>query len=177
MKSLAASLALFLAAATVHAGGFGGPPPFTNGSPLPDGVDGSYQASATAPNTTGIIRFKYMNGVQTTNVKENSYVFFVEGLTFTGNNSVAIRSGKISGVFEIGALPTPSPSSLANMTLSGHFTAKANQNSPIYYFTGQGEIRATEPKAPEDNNNKYPLGIRDIFWKTIKVKGSRIAQN
>ena len=72
MKSLAASLALFLAAATVHAGGFGGPPPFTNGSPLPDGVDGSYQASATAPNTTGIIRFKYMNGVQTTNVKENS---------------------------------------------------------------------------------------------------------
>lgn len=171
MKSLAASLALFLAAATVHAGGFGGPPPFTNGSPLPDGVDGSYQASATAPNTTGIIRFKYMNGVQTTNFAENMYVIFVEGLIYNGDNDVAINDGKITGIIDVGNSLVPS---MLGATLSGYFTAKADKNSPIYYFKGKGEIVGTisVPVSLQD-----PLGIQTPLRKSIKIKGSRIAQN
>ena len=49
----------------VHVYASTGPPPFTNGSPLVSGVDGFYQATARGRNLTGVFRFTYANGVQT----------------------------------------------------------------------------------------------------------------
>ena len=63
MKIAASFLVLLLGVVHVHASA--GPPPFTNGSPLVSGVDGSYQATARGRNLTGVFRFTYANGVQT----------------------------------------------------------------------------------------------------------------
>jgi hypothetical protein len=62
MKIAAAFLVFLAAALNVHASA--GPPPFTNGSPLITGVDGSYQATARGKNLTGVFRFTYVNGSQ-----------------------------------------------------------------------------------------------------------------
>jgi hypothetical protein len=61
---IAASL-LILIAFVAYVQASAGPPPFTNGSPLVSGVDGSYQATARGKNLTGVFRFTYANGVQT----------------------------------------------------------------------------------------------------------------
>ena len=57
------SFALLAAAAASQAGSFGGPPPFTDLSPLQSGIDGSYQATMRGTNLTGVMRFAY-NGVE-----------------------------------------------------------------------------------------------------------------
>ena len=61
---IAASFLVFLTG-IVHVYASAGPPPFTNGSPLVSGVDGSYQATARGRNLTGVFRFTYANVVQT----------------------------------------------------------------------------------------------------------------
>ncbi len=115
MKFAAASLVLLLAALSAHAGV--GPPPFTNGSPLVSGVDGSYQATARGCNLTGVFRFTYANGSQTSNPQlptgdavpnlltdpYNDYVFFVEGLVYRGLVQANINVGSIAGVFDNGS--------------------------------------------------------------------------
>ena len=67
-------------------------------SPLVSGVDGSYQATARGKNRTGVFRFMYANGVQTSNPQlptattvpnlltdpYNDYVFFAEGKVIEG---------------------------------------------------------------------------------------------
>ena len=65
MKIPAALLILIVASEYLHASA--GPPPFTNGSPLVSGVDGSYQATARGRNLTGVFRFTYSGGRQTSN--------------------------------------------------------------------------------------------------------------
>jgi hypothetical protein len=52
---IAASFLVFLTG-IVHVYASAGPPPFTNGSPLVSGVDGSYQATARGRNLTGVFR-------------------------------------------------------------------------------------------------------------------------
>ena len=117
MKIAAASLLLLLAALSAQAGSFAGPPPFTNGSPLVSGVDGMYQATARGKNLTGVFRFTYANGSQTSNPQlptgdtvsslltdpYNDYVFFVEGLVYRGLVQANINTSSIAGVLDNGS--------------------------------------------------------------------------
>ncbi len=131
MKLLVGSLALIATFSSVQAGGFGGPPPFTNGSPLLSGTDGSYQASARGNNTSGIIRFRMNGGNQT--FTGNDYAIFSEGLVYTGTTQASIMTSNISGI--LGTSGT-----ITGHTLRGFFNAKLNQNSAFGSFSGNGEI-------------------------------------
>ncbi len=91
---------LFLIASITFAKASAGPPPFTNGSPLISGVDGSYQASVRGSNLSGVIRFAYSGGVQTTSFTGNRWVIFYQGQVFSGLTTAAINDGDISGVLE-----------------------------------------------------------------------------
>jgi hypothetical protein len=162
MKALKCSLALIFVAASAHAGSFGGPPPFTNGSPLPTGVDGSYQANATASNTTGVIRFAYTDNSQTSSTTANSYVFFSEGLTFSGPAAVNITLSTIAGV-----LQRDTTRAFSNTAMTGSFTAKIGPHTPSYYFKGKGFMQAfIQEPAPSTT-------FLNFFSKNLKIKGVR----
>lgn len=161
------ALALLALAATItfgHAGGFGGPPPFTNGSPLVTGVDGAYQASARATNITGVFRFTYSGGSQTSGTitlsngvltdPYNDYVFFVEGLVFRGLVQANINSNNLVGVLDEGGVNAPNgigasggPPLGVTALMSGWFTATIDQSSPDYFFKGKGDLQLTNTSA------------------------------
>src|SRR5262245_47854324 len=115
MRILASLLLLICSVATMLASA--GAPPFTNGSPLVSGVDGSYQATARGKNLLGVFRFTYSTGVQTSSPRlptgnsvpnlltdpYNDYVFFVEGKTFRGLVQANINISSIAGVLDNGA--------------------------------------------------------------------------
>jgi len=164
MKLLVSSLALFAAVSSLHAGGFGGPPPFTNGSPLVSGVDGSYQASATASNTSGVIRFSYNNNNQTSTTAGNSYVIFSEGLTFSGPVVASIAINRITGV-----LNRNTAQGFTNTALTGYFNAKISTNSPSYSFSGKGFIQTFV-------QDPVTLLFSNLFSKNLKIKGVRNSQ-
>jgi hypothetical protein len=136
----AASFLVFLTG-IVHVYPSAGPPPFTNGSPLVSGVDGSYQATARGRNLTGVFRFTYANGVQTSSPQlptgntvsnlltdpYNDYVFFVEGKVYRGLVQANVNVGSVAGVLDNGAFnvlgadsftstPTVSPSPTVSPT-------------------------------------------------------------
>lgn len=147
MKCLFCSLvAAVLVTGPVCAGSFG-PPPFSNGSPLVTGVDGSYQASARAQNVTGIFRFQYSGGRQTATNRENSWVFFVNGQVQRGAVTASIGEGKISGVLDSlsvggatnsnGSIQLPIVLLNANNAASGDFNGKISPNGNI---TGSGKL-------------------------------------
>lgn len=163
MKRSIAFLLLAFAAATAHAGSFGGPPPFTNGSPLTTGVNGSYQASARGSNLSGVITFKYSAGVQTAVSTENRWVIFYQGQVFTGTTDAAINDGSIAGVLETATtgpvdrtttwssttattIPAASADRSTSSTLAsisnpaGFFSATLNNNSPTGTFKGTGVL-------------------------------------
>ena len=63
--SLFLALSVILSGATgAFAGSFGGPGPFRNGSPLPTGTDGTYNASFQGENLSGVFRFSINSGTQ-----------------------------------------------------------------------------------------------------------------
>jgi hypothetical protein len=115
MKILAALLVLVLASQYLHASA--GSPPFKNGSPLVSGVDGKYQATARGKNLTGVFRFTYANGSQTSSPQlptgnsvpdlltdpYNDYVFFVRGQVYRGLVQANINVGSVAGVLDNGA--------------------------------------------------------------------------
>ena len=147
MKRTIASLLAIFAVATAHAGSFGGPPPFTNGSPLQSGVEGSYQASARGNDVSGIIRFAYnsgglpaISGNSTISTLNNRYVFFVAGTIVSGTIDAAIMDNKIAGVIEQASAPTVPPTLLDFQMLGGSFTANINTKSPFYSFKGKGSF-------------------------------------
>jgi hypothetical protein len=126
MKIPVALLILIVASEYLHASA--GPPPFTNGSPLVSGVDGSYQATARGRNLTGVFRFTYSGGRQTSNPQlptgntvaslltdpYNDYVFFVEGLVFRGLVQANINVNSIAGVLDNGGANVPNFGSESN---------------------------------------------------------------
>ena len=137
MKILAALLVLVLASQYLHASA--GSPPFTNGSPLVSGVDGKYQATARGKNLTGVFRFTYANGSQTSSPQlptgnsvpdlltdpYNDYVFFVRGQVYRGLVQANINVGSVAGVLDNGAAGlfnggslSPSSSTTASSTAS-----------------------------------------------------------
>lgn len=118
MKFAVSLFALVFTAAFAQAGSFGGPPPFTNGSTLVTGVDGSYQATARSTNLTGVFRFTYINGRQTSAADfpsfdddieslildpYNDYVFFVDGYTYRGLTQANINGNQVGGVLDNGS--------------------------------------------------------------------------
>jgi hypothetical protein len=131
MKILVGSLALIAALSSANAGGFGGPPPFTNGSPLISGTDGSYQASVRGNNTSGIVRFSMSGGTQSS--EGNNYAIFSEGIVYTGNTQASIMTSNISAVLETSGTVT-------GHSLRGFFNGKLSQNSVYGSFSGKGEI-------------------------------------
>jgi hypothetical protein len=85
-----AALSLLCLIATMNfAFAFAGPPPFTNGSPLITGTDGTYQATASGVNLTGVFSFVISGGLQTSTSSSviNSWVFFVEARSFKVRSS------------------------------------------------------------------------------------------
>ena len=82
-----AALSLLVLIATINlARASAGPPPFTNGSPLTTGTDGTYQAVAEGVNLTGVFSFVIRGGLQTSDQSTtiNGWVFFVDGNIFQG---------------------------------------------------------------------------------------------
>jgi hypothetical protein len=157
MKTAAALLVLLVAA--INAQASAGPPPFTNGSPLITGVDGSYQATARGKNLTGVFRFTYANGSQTSSPQlptgnsvpnlltdpYNDYVFFVEGLVYRGLVQANINTTSIAGVLDNGsanvAIFGDSAAGLGILSFtSGFFNGCMDQNSPFAWFHGTGEV-------------------------------------
>jgi len=162
MKTVLSLLAVFATIGFAQAGGFGGPPPFTNGSPLLQGVDGSYQATARGTNLTGVFRFTYSGGRQTSAPElptgdtvsslitdpYNDYVFFVEGLTYRGLVQANINTSQVAGVFDNGSANVPvwggETGGLGIFTfMAGFFTGKMDQQSPYAAFSGTGEVQIT----------------------------------
>lgn len=165
MKTIFSLLVLITTIGLAHAGGFGGPPPFTNGSPLVSGVDGSYSGNMTAKNTIGIVRFSYENNIQTTSLTGNSYTVFSEGLVFSGPDQVSIEDTSITGIFE-----RATDLAFTNTAMTGFFTATLDQNSPYGRFKGKGTLQFFI----EDVNN--PGTFLNFFSKNCKVNGVRNSQ-
>jgi hypothetical protein len=195
MKYFAFLSALVLGLLNTQAGGFGGPPPFTNGSPLASGVDGTYQASVRGKNLSGIIRFTYSGGVQDVfSTNGNSWFIFFEGQVFSGGTEVAINNGGISGVLEAGTFPTfPNSSNVTENLITGEFSSiqvqavtgvagyfngSIDNNSPNGAFSAKGElsyilrtqIATFDPNTGEDVSS---ISNEEVSVK-IKVKGVRV---
>lgn len=161
MKTAFSLLALIATVGLAHAGGFGGPPPFTNGSPLTSGVDGTYSGNMTASNTIGIIRFVYDGNVQTTSTSDNSYSIFSEGLTFQGEDQVSIQPGSLVGV-----LDRETTRGFIDTACTGDFSASMDENSAYGSFTGKGFLQV------------YVIDLTtniasNLFTKNFKLKGVR----
>jgi len=128
----ACSLLVLIASAT-YASASAGPPPFTNGSPLVSGVDGSYQATVRGKNLSGIFRFSYTSGNQTVTDIGNSYAIFADGQCYTGDVHAAINTDTVGGVFDT------SDTENGN-TASGFFNGSMDQNSAYASFSGEGAL-------------------------------------
>ena len=139
MKPIALLLLAFTAA-TAQAGSFGGPPPFTNGSPLESGVTGTYQASARGNGISGIIRFSYADDGSPSTAGLNDYVFFVAGTLVTGSTEAAIMTNKITGILLAPSVPTVPPTMGYFDSLGGSFRANIDTKSPTYNFKGSGNL-------------------------------------
>jgi hypothetical protein len=128
----------------VNAGALFGPPPFTNGFPLPSGAKGTYQASAVGNGITGIIRFSYNSEQNPSALGYNDYIFFVNGTIVSGATQVAIMDNRISGVLNLPNTPTTPPTDGFFDSLGGFFNEKIQQNSSFYSFKGSGALLVYE---------------------------------
>ena len=169
MKTAFSLLALIASISFGYAGNFGGPPPFTNGSPLPSGNDGTYQAIAQGTNLSGLISFTIQDGqqVQGTGIN-NSWVFFVDGETLSGSVAAVISADNVSGVLDSGGQAlTGLDGELSGTTVflvpgnaaAGNFNGKINQQSPIGGISGKGILDGTPARVDQ---LIYILDISDL---------------
>lgn len=141
-----------------QAGSFGGPGPFSDQSPLQSGINGSYQATARGTNLTGIIRFAYQNGVQSPIATANTYAFFVNGNTVTGNVTASITGKSLAGVLggqdftvptnDTGATELPLVFIVRGNRASGYFNGKIDLEDSMSAFNGNGAVTG----APNETN-------------------------
>lgn len=152
--------AVALCAPSAQAGGFGGPAPFQNGSPLMTGTDGVYQAVASAKNVVGIISFAIRGGVQTSSANDNNWIFFVDGQILSGQTSANISQEKVAGVLDTtvsGGFPTnedgtvdlPIAFVVPGNAGAGSFTGKINLNDPVAAFSGEGILSGTPERTDQ----------------------------
>jgi hypothetical protein len=190
------AFSLFAFALTVtfaQAGGFGGPPPFTNGSPLVSGVDGSYQATARGSNLSGVFRFTYSGGRQTSapSIDDNGiltdpyndYIFFVDGLAYRGINQTNVNDGSISGVLDNGAANVPNAVTntggatfLGVQTfLAGYYSGKLDNNSAVASFSGNGSVAVSVYTDPSTDANGVvtPGIVSEAFTRAFRFSGVR----
>jgi hypothetical protein len=186
MKFAFSLFALALTVTFAQAGGFGGPPPFTNGSPLVSGVDGSYQGIARGKNLTGSFRFTYSGGRQTSSPSVsangiisdpyNDYIFFVDGLAYRGITQADVNDGTISGVLDNGAANVPNAgttntSYLQVFTfLAGYFNGSMDNNSPVAAFSGNGSVSVSNFT---QGDTTTPGSVSPAFTRAFKFKGVR----
>jgi hypothetical protein len=145
-----AVLFFFISLNFADAGNMFGPGAFRNGSPLTSGNDGQYQATARATNVTGIIRFAYSGGVQTSETLENNWIFFINGQIYKGDISVAMQGTSLSGILDSGVVPIRSSSGKTDVfpivlvsggsNAAGSFQGKINLKSPSGEFSGSGSL-------------------------------------
>ena len=153
---LSTTLALSLSA---QAGGFGGPGPFRNGSPLPSGTDGVYSAVANGTNLTGLFYFTLSGGLQTQGSRGNSWVFFVDGQTLRGTTSANVANGKVAGILDSGVSTAVTDDSgsvtlpiimyIQGNSANGVFQGTMDMNSPTGYFDGKGYISGTPDRVDQ----------------------------
>lgn len=146
-----------------NAGNMFGPAAFRNGSPLVTGVDGTYQAAARAENVTGIFRFAYSGGSQTSSQVQNSWIFFVSGQIQRGGVVADIQNSSINGILDSqGSLSSTGNQTNSNNNINlplviinqnnssaGVFNGKINLKSPNGAFSGQGSL---SPLPAQTNN-------------------------
>jgi len=160
MKRSIAFLLLAFSATTVHAGSFGGPPPFKNGSPLQSGTDGVYQAVASATNLTGLFSWTISDGVQTAGQTNNSWIFFVDGEILSGTTAANISEDKVAGILDAGFSNGIAQTSNGTLTLpyvfvvpgnagSGDFSGKIDLKSPTASFNGDGKLSGTPARTDQ----------------------------
>ncbi|MFV0415302.1 MAG: hypothetical protein ACK5NG_02930, partial [Chthoniobacterales bacterium] len=149
MRFLSCTLIVSAAAiAQSLAGGFGGPAPFQNNSPLTTGTDGTYQASMTGDNLAGVLSFAISSGSQTTTPIPNSWVTFYNGSVYRGQTAVNIQDKKITGVLDASTLNSSSDAALTlplmytipNNTATGAFSGKIDLQDPTGRFHGTGDL-------------------------------------
>lgn len=165
------SFALLAVSAASQAGSFGGPPPFTDLSPLQSGIDGSYQATARGPNLTGVIRFAYQNGVQSPIASANQYAIFVNGIVVSGGVTAAIVNKDIDGVLggqeftvptnESGQTELPLVFIVRGNRANGSFSGTIDLEDRMSAFNGEGFLSSS----PDETNSV-------IFIPEISVTGS-----
>ena len=181
MKRVAFLLALVVSAPVALEAGAFGPPPFSNGSPLITGVDGSYQASARATNVTGVFRFRYANGAQTSSTSQNSWVFFINGQVQRGSVVANINNSSLDGILDSlsagtttntnGTVALPIVFLNANNSSAGTFQGKMNQNSPSGAFSGQGTILP----APASTNQVIGITTNALGFDVTTTSYTNIA--
>lgn len=169
--SLLCSLLAFGVASSALAGSFGGPPPFTDLSPLQSGIDGSYQATARGKNLTGIIRFAYQNGVQSPIASANTYVFFVNGVVTSGTTTASITGKNLAGILggqdftvptnDEGTVELPAVFVVRGNRAAGSFSGKMDLEDRMSYFSGKGTITGAGPETVTF------IGISEVTTGTI----------
>jgi hypothetical protein len=194
-----AALSLLCLIATMNfAFAFAGPPPFTNGSPLITGTDGTYQATASGVNLTGVFSFVISGGLQTSTSSSviNSWVFFVDGQIVQGPVVAAISRSDVVGVMNggtsqvslttgtNGALTLPTAFIVPGNTASGEFRGSISLNNPYGSFRGKGTLEGaperidqlvviTEPSAPVVSNGVVVSGNTNVVTvQRIVIPGS-----
>ncbi|MGH8046929.1 MAG: hypothetical protein ACREKL_06755, partial [Chthoniobacterales bacterium] len=150
------TFALLAVATASHAGSFGGPPPFTDMSPLQSGIDGSYQATCTGTNLVGVLRFAYSNGVQSGISTANTYSFFVEGQVVSGGVTASITGKQLAGVLggqdftvptsDAGTSELPLVFIVRGNRANGEFEGQMDLEDKMSAFSGKGQIAPAQPE-------------------------------
>ncbi|MEO6847234.1 MAG: hypothetical protein ABI443_06960 [Chthoniobacterales bacterium] len=185
------ALGLLLSVSVVFAGA--GPPPFTNGSPLSSGIDGTYNAIARGTNLTGVISFAIQSGIQVGTVAGNGWTFFVDGQILQGNTTVTISDGDIAGILNGGGIPSALASKnltfpvifdVAGNASAGEFTGKLDQTSPTGAITGSGILEGTPGRTDQlviisaltlDGSGGVGGGLAGVDVIPIVIPGSSLA--
>lgn len=184
------TFALLAAAAASHAGSFGGPPPFTDGSPLQSGIDGSYQATARGPNLTGIIRFAYQNNVQSSDGTGNVYTFFVDGQVVSGGVTASINGKNLAGVLggqdfsvptsNTGTSELPLVFIVRGNRANGQFEGQIDLEDKMSAFSGKGNVAPAPVETNtviliQTNSGNFNLSTNEVTIDPFVIPGSSIA--
>lgn len=140
MKRPIALLLIAFAAATAHAGSFGGPTSLNTSTQT--GAGGTYQGTVRGNSLSGIVQFSYNSDGNPSTTGLNRYVFFIDGMVFIGDADASIQSAKIASVLENGAVAGGliSPLFFGYELPGGFWNANINTKSANYFFKGKGSV-------------------------------------
>jgi hypothetical protein len=165
-----------------NAGNMFGPAPFRNGSPLVSGNDGTYQATARAQNVTGIFRFAYSGGSQTSDPATNNWIFFINGEIQKGTVQANLSESSLDGIFDSASSVSSSTNSTIslpyivinqNNNSSGTFSGSLQQKSPNGTFTGEGFLQGL----PTTNGEVFIVAEETTVDPVTLAKTTRITAN